>query len=126
MRLKLKLESYLSTTSAGDEDIGSAEWGYYTADVLNGLNSRSYKIVTGTDNESLDLAGIVDVRYLLVRSDQNVVLRINGTETLNIYVISGLGYGFLLISTSGITTLDVSNNSGETAKLVVQLGGDIE
>jgi len=126
MRIKFKLESYISSTSAGDKDLGNAEWGYETTDAILEGSTRTYRIADDTENQTVDMSGLSEVNYMVLRTDKEITLRINGTESVTVSVPDDLDFGYMLLTTDGITELDVSNSSGQTATVIIQLCGELE
>ena len=123
---KLRTISTLSSTSAHDGDNGVVKTPATDEirDDMNEGSTRTYRISDGVSNQAIELAGLAAVRWICVKTDQTVALRINGTESITIDKPADFTFGFLSATTSGVTSLDLSNASGSTATVQVQLGGD--
>ncbi len=126
MRLKLELKSYLSSTSAGEKDLGNVERGPETTDAMNEGSTRKYRVADGTTNQAIDLGGLAEAKFLLVQTDREVTIRSNGVNEVVVAPPDDFDFGYMLVTTSDITSLDVSNSSGGTAAVIVQLAGDID
>lgn len=125
MQLKLQILSTLSSTSAGEKDLGNIPLTTESSSIMNEGSSRLYRVLTGVSNQAIDLAGLAGVNYIVVKTDQAITLRLNGANSIPIAIPTGFAFGWLVLSTTGITALDITNASGETAKVIIQLGGDV-
>ena len=129
MRLKTRISLSLSSTSAEEEDIARFQPGYETSDALGEGSSRSYKVLNGVSSQSVDLAGLAEVNFIFVRTNKAITFHITdsgGTYNLPVAIPDGNDFGYLLINTTGVTALAISNASGSTARVVVCLAGDEE
>lgn len=127
MHLKLALSSVLSSDDAGAGELGTIATPLVkeaTSSMYEG-STRTYRVASGVSNQSLDLAGLAEVRYVAIKSDVTVTVRFNGTESITIKPPTGFEFGWLVFNTNGVTAIDVSNASGDLATLTVQLGGDV-
>ncbi len=127
MHLQLSVESKFSADDALGGEMGTLATSLVkeSTSAFNEGSTRTYRVLTGVSNQTVDLAGLAEVRYIAIKCDVQVTLRINGSESVTIRPPTGFDFGWLVLSTSGVTALDVSNASGDTATLSIQLAGDI-
>ena len=130
MRLKSRVSLSLSSTTAEEEDISNIKPTVYEiSDALSEGSGRSYKVANGASSQAVDLAGLAEVNFVYVRTNKAVTFHITdagGTENVDIAVPTGNSYGHLLLNTTGVTALAISNSSGATARVMVVLAGDAE
>jgi hypothetical protein len=127
MQVKLSINSVMSAAADGSGDLGKCQTPGTSGEVsvvMNEGNTRTYRVPNSTNNQTVDLAGLAAVQYIVIKSDKAITLRLNGSHQIPIAVPTGFNYGYLVLSTTGVTALDVSNASGDTAMVVVQLAGD--
>ena len=129
MRTKIRIQAFLSSTTAGENDLAQAEWGYETCDAMDEGSSRRYRLAPGAVDTVLDLAGLADVRFLMVRSDKEITLKLTTTgpvdNTVKISVPSGFNFGYALLCTQGVIGLKASNAGTDTATMTLLLAGDV-
>ena len=128
MQLKFQAIPIMSTGADGSGDLGKVQTpgtGYEVSTVMYEGNTRTYRVPNATTNQTVDLAGLASVEHIVVKTDKQITLRLNGTISIPIKPPTGFAFGYLFLSTTGITAMDVSNASGDTAVVVVQLGGDV-
>lgn len=127
LRVQNKLVSFISSTTAEERDIGNIEpRSFEISDTLNEGSTRRYRVADGATNQTIDLAGLTSAQYILIKSSRAVTIRINATDSIPIGIIDGFSYGYLLLSAGdgSVTSMDVSNSSGGTAQVLVQLAGE--
>ncbi len=127
-RLKQRLQVSLSRDTAEDEELGRfLPKSYQISDEFNEGSTRSYRVADGTSFQSVDLAGLSEVRTIYIQSDQAVDIGwTDGTSTSNTAIKppSGMDYAELFLNCAGITAITVSNSSGSTAIVRIMLAGD--
>ena len=127
LRLQNKIISFISSTTAEERDIGNLEpRTFEISDALNEGSTRKYRVADGVVNQVIDLAGLASAQYVLIKSSRAVVIRLNGSDSIPMGIIDGFSYAYLVLSASegDITSMDVSNSSGGTAQVLVQLAGE--
>ena len=132
MRTKLQLQSFLSSTTAGENDLAQAEWGYETSDAFEEGSTRRYRLAAGADETVLDLAGLADVRFVMLRTDKEITLTIITPgdpdpleNVVKVSVPTGFSFGYFLLCTQGVVGLWGSNAGSDTATLTLLLAGDV-
>lgn len=128
MQAKLSILSILSSAADGSGDLGKAQTPGTSPEisvVMNEGNTRTYRVPNATVNQTIDLAGLATVEYLIVKTDKKVTIRLNGSESVVVKPPTGFAFGYAVLTTDAVTALDVSNASGDTAVVVIQLGGDV-
>jgi hypothetical protein len=127
LRLQNKIISFISSTTAEERDIGNLEpRTYEISDALNEGSTRKYRVADGVANQTIDLAGLASAQYVLIKANRQITVRLNATDSIPLGIIEGFSYGYLLLTApdGGITAMDVSNASGGTAQVLVQLVGE--
>jgi hypothetical protein len=127
LRLQQKFISFISSTTAEEKDIGNIEpRSFEVSDALNEGSTRRYRVADGVANQVIDLAGLTAAQYLFFRTNREVTIQINGTDSIPLGIIDGFAFGYFILTapSAGITALDVSNSSGGNAQLLVQLVGE--
>lgn len=130
MRLKTRVSVSLSSTSAEEEDIANIKpTSYEVADSLGEGSSRTYKVPGNASNQTVDLAGLQEVHFIYVRTTKPVtfhVITASGTSDIEVSIPDGNTFGHFSLNTRGVTALAISNDSGQTARVMVVLAGDEE
>jgi hypothetical protein len=130
MRLKTRTSLSLSSTTAEEEDIANIKPTVYEiSDALGEGSTRTYKVATGAASEAVDLAGLAAVNFIYVRANVSVTFHITdagGTANVDMAIPTGNSYAHLMLNTTAVTGLAISNSSGATARVMVVLAGDPE
>ena len=75
-------------------------------------------LATGVTNQSIDLTPLTSVKEIYIESEQQISIKLNGNGAgVPSYVIKDIWY----LSTNGITSIYLSNNSGtnSTVKIII-------
>jgi hypothetical protein len=130
MRLKTRVSLSLSSTSAEEADVANvAPQVYEKTDALSEGSARTYKVANGASSQAVELAGLSSVNFVYVKSSRAITVHLttgSGVQSLPLAVPEGHENGHLLVNTSGVTGISVSNSSGGTARVMVILAGDEE
>lgn len=127
LRLQSRIHSLISSSTAEERDIGNiAPRSFEISDALSEGSTRKYRVADGTSNQDVDLAGLLSAQYIVVRTTRAVSVRLNGTSTIPVGLVDSFQYGYLMLTApeGGVTSMDVSNSSGGTAEVLVQLVGE--
>lgn len=127
MRIKHKSYSALSSTSAGEKDLGNHDPDVYEiCDVMPEGGSRRYKIA-GSANLNLDMAGVANGQYIHLKTTRNIVVTVTVsavTRAIPVVVPSGFNFGYFMVTTDGVTAINVANSTSNEVEVTVQLAGD--
>lgn len=125
MRLKLKVLTSLSSTTAEERDMFNRDPGtlHEVCDVLTEGSSRTIRVATGTVDMGVGFDGMEDVRFLMVTTDREISLKLNGGDGFTVAPPDGWEEGYYLVS-GLVESLSVSNSSGYTATVKVYLAGE--
>jgi hypothetical protein len=127
MRLKTKLVSFLSSTSAGEADLGNEDPAAYEIDDnMNEGGTRRYRVPNGTEDQDITPDLLASIRWLFVKTDKAITIKLDGTEVVDITPPDDFDYGYLVLTAAGLTSLTVSNSSGSTAVITTQTAGDVD
>jgi len=81
------------------------------------------EIADAVTDQAISLGFVTTVKGLLIESDRAITVKINGSDTgLPIGHTADEG-GALLLTATSVTTLTLSNASGETANIYISLPG---
>jgi hypothetical protein len=125
---KLQIFSIMSTGTDGSGDLGKLQTPGTSFEVTTAIQeggTRTYRVINGATNQAMDLAGLASVEFIALKTDKEITIRLNGSESITVKPPTDFSYGYLAVSTESVTSIDVSNSSGDTAVVQVQLGGDI-
>jgi len=125
MRLKFKLITSLSTTTAEEKDQWNRDPGtiHETSDVFREGGPRTIRLASGLTNQEIDFGGIDDVGFILITTDRTISIRRDGGDAMTIDIPDGWDIGYHL-HTGPLESLTVTNASGYTATIKIYLAGD--
>jgi len=126
MRLKLKILTSLSSTTAEEKDQFNVDPGtlHQITDAVVSGNSRQWKITTGTVDQEIDFGGCSEPNFLMVVSNKQISVKLNGGAAIVVKPPDAFEWGCILLTTDVLDSLTVSNASGYTATVKVYLAGD--
>lgn len=126
MRLKLKLITSLSSTTAEEKDQFNLDPGtsHEICDVFLSGNARQYRIATGVTDQEVDFSGATSPQFVVIKTDKQISIKIDAGQAIPIKPPDGFDYGYFMLSTDDIDTLTITNASGYTATVKVYMAGD--
>lgn len=134
MRLKARFAVIMSSTSAGEKDLGNLDpSAYECCDAMNEGGVRKHRVLKDIEGQSIWDAMLATAGMVIVKTDQKVRLHWTAgvdpdeTEgTIDVAVPDGFDFGYFVVTCLDLTELDVSNYGDSTANVVVGLGGDVD
>ncbi len=119
MRLKLKLISSLSSTSAEEKDVFNVDPGvnHEVSDEIDAGGARKLRLTSGVEDQALDLGDLEVVSFIYIRTTREITLNLNDGTYFTIRPIDGFTYGHFLLTPTEVTSISVSNASGYTAEI---------
>lgn len=124
MRLAVRHNLVLSSTVAGEKDHGAFEAAQY--DVSNDLTEG------GTTTVRLASAGVIELvpsglsvaRFLRLAATGAFSVSINSGDAVECAVVPGMQYAWFIASLAAGTSVEVTNEAGQTITVVCTLAGD--
>jgi hypothetical protein len=128
-RIKFDFKWDISEDANGGRQLGSSDprtgWFGVTDAVDNG-GTYSCVILAGATNVPMALNNLANVNLLLIKSDQTIVFTKNSTSG-EPTTLQALGAGatdaLMAMTTTGITSLYISNNGSINANVVISVAG---
>lgn len=126
MRLKTKFQSFMSSTTAGEKDLGNEDpAGFSTDDSMSEAGTHRYVIADSTSNQNVTPAVLAEVKYIFLKTNRKITVRLNGAHSVVVDVLDGFDFGYFMVTTASVTAIDVTNASGSSAAVTVQTAGDL-
>lgn len=133
VRVRYKLESSISSTTAEEKDLGNGKFEILT-DALGEGGVRKTLLVAAATDVALDIGNVAAINYILIRTNPKdptdtpaaVELKKSGTggEVISIEPLGTSKEGHFLLSTSGVTSLHASNPGSVDMEVTLFVCGD--
>lgn len=125
MRLKLKLISSLSSTTAEEKDVFNLDpgVGHEVDDEIDAGAARKLRLAVGAEDQALDLGDLTTVSFMLLRTTRDITVNLNDGTILSVRPLAGFTYGYLLLTPPEISSITISNDSSYVADVWFYLAG---
>jgi len=133
VRLTFKAEFSISSTMADEKDLGNGEYQVRTDSMNEGGTWRT-RVADGATDQQINLDNIADAKWLYLRitpvveTDPSPTLSIKldavGNTPISLTSPTDKKEGMMMLTTTGLSALYVSNASGYAVDLTVSVAGD--
>lgn len=126
LRTKFNLDFSVSEDSTGGQELGKSDPWFGTNDQMDNGGTFRRKVAAGQSNVQIDVMGLLNVRFLTIKSDQTITVKKNSTSG-EPWSIRSLGVGatdaIWITTTDGITSLYLSNPGSVDAEVTLTIAG---
>ena len=126
VRIRLDIKATISENPGEANELGrTTPWVGVNDQQENG-GSWTQNIAAATVDQLVDLNGLADGTFIAIKTDETIDIKKNGAGG-EVWTIQALGVGaldgFFIISTTGVTSLYVSNSGAKDATVTFMVAG---